>query len=206
MAELGRGNTLSNRQFCDGAGTLALDQGRDIIEDYDPWMVDHIKGKKDIHGVFIICGDKDSCEAGEALVSKMLGDSIDHIHSLKGNVRTGEARGYEQYVCRPGNTAYRAKLICNLVSGSRIPSPSLDWKGGTRKTLCLFPMRADLGKENEPIRQLSSPNADSVIVMNHPGTNGWTNNDAGQWEPEWAKNGSYFVLRQMEQDVGKFKE
>lgn len=67
-------------------------------------------------------------------------------------------------------------------------------------------MRADLGKENEPICQLSSPNADSVIVMNHPGTNGWTNNDAGQWEPEWAKNGSYFVLRQMEQDVGKFKE
>jgi hypothetical protein len=59
-------------------------------------MAAHIKGTKTIHGVFIICGDKDSCEKGEALVSKMLGDSIDHIYSLKGSVRTGEAKGYEQ--------------------------------------------------------------------------------------------------------------
>lgn len=41
--------------------------------------------------------------------------------------------------------------------------------------------------------------------MNHPGTNGF-HEDVGQWEPEWAKNGSYFVLRKMEQDVGKFRE
>ncbi|OJI96675.1 hypothetical protein ASPVEDRAFT_23672 [Aspergillus versicolor CBS 583.65] len=169
--DLGRGNTLTNRQFCDGAATLALDQGRDIVEDYEPWMAAHIKGTKTIHGVFIICGDKDSCEKGEALVSKMLGDSIEHIYSLKGSVRTGEAKGYEHFGFR-----------------DTISQPRLDgWD------------------KEDPALSLPYKCRPGVIVMNHPGTNGF-NEDVGQWEPEWAKNGSYFVLRKMEQDVGKFRD
>lgn len=47
----------------------------------------------------------------------------------------------------------------------------------------------------------------SIIIMNHPGTNGSDENEMGMvWEPNWAKNGSYLVLRKMEQDVAKFKE
>lgn len=40
-----------------------------------------------------------------------------------------------------------------------------------------------------------------TILINNPG---FYDDNKKWWEPDWAKNGSYFVLRKMGQDVPKF--
>lgn len=55
----------------------------------------------------------------------------------------------------------------------------------------------------QPSTQAHELIAYRVIVVNHKGMNG-TNENTGLWDPDWAKNGSYFVFRKMEQDVEAF--
>ncbi|GES65278.1 Dyp-type peroxidase [Aspergillus terreus] len=42
-----------------------------------------------------------------------------------------------------------------------------------------------------------------VILINNPG---FYDDDTAWWEPDWAKNGSYFVLRKMVQHVPEFRK
>lgn len=69
-------------------------QGRDDPDDYDDWMKDHISGKKVINGLFLIAGNKVTCEEGVAFIEKELGDSIERIEAISGDV--GPEHGYEQ--------------------------------------------------------------------------------------------------------------
>lgn len=70
-------------------------QGRDNRDDYDDWMKNHVSGKKLIHGVFIICGNEETCKAGVALIENELGDSIEYIEAISGDVGP-EPHGFEQ--------------------------------------------------------------------------------------------------------------
>ncbi|PLN76520.1 hypothetical protein BDW42DRAFT_178557 [Aspergillus taichungensis] len=163
---LPRGKGLKERYFKEGAKTDTMAQGRDDPDDYDDWMKNHISGKKVINGLFLIAGNKVTCEEGVSFIEKELGDSIERIEAIEGDV--GPEHGFEHFGFK-----------------DTISQPFLEgWDDASDITL------------NYQCRP-------GVIVVNHKGTNGF-DEESRLWEPDWAKNGSYFVFRKLEQDVEAF--
>lgn len=86
---------LKDRFFKVGARTDALAQGRDDPSLFEDWMTDYVKEKKLIDGLFIICGNEQTCQEGVALIESEFGDSIGLIQAISGDVGP-DPHGFEQ--------------------------------------------------------------------------------------------------------------